>query len=148
MSAVDREQQRLRRRARDLVRKALKSGKLQRQPCEVCGDLKVEGHHDDYDAKPLDVRWLCRKHHNMTHHPISSEESQRLIELKQIVERGLATFIEVGEALMEIRDSRLYRVEHKTFEDYCREKWKMSDRRARQLIPGRIGRMELSASNC
>lgn len=35
---------------------------------------------------------------------------------------------------MEIRDSRLYRVEHKTFEDYCKNKWKMTASRARQLI--------------
>ena len=45
---------------------ALKRGKLQRKPCEVCGDTKVEGHHDDYD-KRLEVRWLCHAHH-LVHH--------------------------------------------------------------------------------
>lgn len=53
-------------RARDLLRKALKSGKLTKQPCEVCGDLKVDGHHDDY-GKPLEVRWLCLLHHKQHH---------------------------------------------------------------------------------
>ena len=62
------------------------------------------------------------------------DESGRLVELERTIEHGLATFIEVGEALTEIRDSRLYRIEYDTFEDYCREKWKMSDRRARQLM--------------
>lgn len=49
-------------RARDVVKRAVKSGKLIRQPCEVCGELKAEAHHDDY-RKPLDVRWLCQRHH-------------------------------------------------------------------------------------
>jgi hypothetical protein len=48
------------------VKSAIRSGVLERSPCEVCGETKVEGHHDDY-SKPLDVRWLCRKHH-LEHH--------------------------------------------------------------------------------
>jgi hypothetical protein len=39
---------------------------LKRMPCEVCGAQKVEAHHDDY-SKPLDVRWLCKKHHAEHH---------------------------------------------------------------------------------
>jgi len=35
---------------------------LTRQPCEVCGDPNTYMHHDDY-SKPLEVRWLCPKHH-------------------------------------------------------------------------------------
>jgi hypothetical protein len=50
-----------------VYREALKTGKLKRQPCEVCGETKVDGHHEDY-SKPLEVRWLCRKHHNEIHH--------------------------------------------------------------------------------
>ena len=45
---------------------AIKTGKLIRQPCEVCGAEKVDAHHDDY-AKPLEVRWLCRSHHKQHH---------------------------------------------------------------------------------
>jgi hypothetical protein len=45
---------------------AIRDGRLIRQPCEVCGAEKVEAHHDDY-SKPLEVRWLCRKHH-LEHH--------------------------------------------------------------------------------
>lgn len=59
---------------------------------------------------------------------------QRLIELEVTIERGLGTFVEVGNALLEIRDSRLYRDSHGTFEDYCRERWGMVASRARQLI--------------
>ena len=53
-------------RAQRLVCSALKSGKLTKQPCEVCGKDKVQAHHDDY-SKPLDVRWLCFLHHRMLH---------------------------------------------------------------------------------
>jgi hypothetical protein len=49
-------------RARDAVSKALKRGKLVRQPCEVCGISETEAHHTDY-TKPLDVQWFCRPHH-------------------------------------------------------------------------------------
>ena len=49
--------------ARSKAAQAIQSGKLLRQPCEVCGsEQNIEAHHDDY-SKPLNVRWLCRKHH-------------------------------------------------------------------------------------
>ena len=54
------------RKAHNKVSNAIKSGKLARQPCCICGDPKVEAHHDDY-SKPLDVRWLCKKHHDAVH---------------------------------------------------------------------------------
>lgn len=41
---------------------AIESGKIQRLPCEICGNPKSEAHHEDY-TKPLYVRWLCRLHH-------------------------------------------------------------------------------------
>ena len=46
--------------------KAIRNGFLIRKSCEVCGELKVEGHHEDY-SKPLLVRWLCKKHHLDVH---------------------------------------------------------------------------------
>lgn len=58
----------------------------------------------------------------------------RLDELEAIVERGLETFIEVGNALLEIRLCKMYRPAHKTFEDYCRKRWGMSRQRAHQLM--------------
>ena len=58
----------------------------------------------------------------------------RLTELEATIERGLLVFVAVGRALLEIRDSKLYREQHGTFEDYCRERWGFTDRRARQLM--------------
>ncbi|HEC73154.1 MAG TPA: hypothetical protein ENI26_02140 [Methylophaga aminisulfidivorans] len=54
------------RQAHNQVANALRDGRLEKQPCEVCGEKEVHAHHDDY-AKPLDVRWLCNKHHNEWH---------------------------------------------------------------------------------
>lgn len=70
-------EQQLRRRARDPIKTAayraisngLRDGKVFRQPCEVCGDTKVHAHHTDY-SKPLEVQWLCEKHHLHAHHRV------------------------------------------------------------------------------
>lgn len=55
-----------RRRASVMTGCAIASGKLVRQPCEVCGKRDSVAHHDDY-AQPLDIRWLCRSHHKQHH---------------------------------------------------------------------------------
>lgn len=51
--------------AHEQVAYALKTGRLVRHVCAVCGD-GAQAHHDDYD-KPLDVRWLCPLHHKAWH---------------------------------------------------------------------------------
>ncbi len=61
-------------RAQHMVEKAVAKGLLVPRPCEVCkespvakdGRNLVHAHHDDY-SKPLDVRWLCQKHHHEHH---------------------------------------------------------------------------------
>lgn len=66
--------------------------------------------------------------------PISPAEASDLSRLEGVIQRGLQTFVEVANALAEIRDRKLYRTEHATFADYCKAKWSISDRRARQLM--------------
>lgn len=61
-------------KARCAVTRAIKNGALVRKPCEICGELKVEAHHDDY-TKRLDVRWLCVKHH--TEHHVKERKKER-----------------------------------------------------------------------
>ncbi len=55
----------IRRKAHNKLAAALKSGKIQSQPCFICGD-KAEAHHPDY-SMPLDVTWICPKHHKEAH---------------------------------------------------------------------------------
>ena len=51
-----------------------------------------------------------------------------------MIDRGLKSFVEVGPALKEIRDSKLYREQDATFEDYCRERWAFSRIHGHRLI--------------
>ena len=61
------EDQRRRAVARSYANVYQSRGKLTPQPCLVCGtDDEVEKHHEDY-SRPLQVMWLCRKHHLMLH---------------------------------------------------------------------------------
>lgn len=53
-------------RARHAVSNAIRDGKLERGNCEVCGCENAQAHHEDY-SRPLDVRWLCFRHHREEH---------------------------------------------------------------------------------
>jgi len=66
--------------------------------------------------------------------PLTVDEEHELAQHEGVIERGLQSFVEVGDALATIRDSRLYRAEHATFEDYCQQRWGLHWRRAYQLI--------------
>ena len=58
----------------------------------------------------------------------------RLAELEAVIDAGLHTFIEVGLALAEIREQRLYREHYDSFEVYCRTRFNFNRQRASQLI--------------
>ena len=49
---------------------------------------------------------------------LNIDERNELERCEVVIRQGLETFIEVGQALMTIRDKRLYRIEFGTFEDY------------------------------
>lgn len=59
-------------RARWNTWKAVRDGVIKKGPCEVGSDClgRIEAHHEDY-GKPLEVRWLCKRHHMMLHRPPS-----------------------------------------------------------------------------
>ena len=58
-----------------------------------------------------------------------------LAEYEQVIQRGLATFVEVGEALMAIRDQRLYQAKgYRRFEDYCQAEWDMKQSHAYRMM--------------
>jgi hypothetical protein len=60
------------RKAHIEVRNALNSGKIHRHPCCICGN-KAQAHHEDY-SKPLDIIWLCPKHHGERHVQINEKK--------------------------------------------------------------------------
>ena len=57
-------------RARGIVTQLVFQGRMTRLPCETCGNPLTHAHHDDYD-KPLEVRWLCAKHHGELHRKVA-----------------------------------------------------------------------------
>lgn len=54
-----------RQKARGIVARAVRAGKLVKELCS-CGSDKVHAHHEDY-SKPLEVEWLCAKCHRERH---------------------------------------------------------------------------------
>ena len=65
---------------------------------------------------------------------LSLVEKNNLQYHEQVIQKGLASFIEVGESLMAIREGKLYRAEFGTFENYCKVRWGISKRHANRLI--------------
>lgn len=65
---------------------------------------------------------------------LTVNEQTELEKLETTISNGLQTFVEVGSALMTIRDQRLYRLAHSTFDDYCRDRWSISRIHAHRLI--------------
>ncbi len=63
-------------------------------------------------------------------------DGHRLTELEKVIARGKKTFVEVGLALAEIRDLRLYRRQYGGFEEYCRKKWGWEKRYTNYVIAG------------
>ena len=55
-----------------IVSNAVRDGRLNREPCEICGKL-AQAHHDDY-ANALNVHWLCLTHHAQHHREMREKE--------------------------------------------------------------------------
>jgi hypothetical protein len=62
---------------------------------------------------------------------LTEDEQRDRLHLERKVERA---FFEAGKALMELRDRRLYRSTHRTFEEYCRERFGHSRQKSNYLI--------------
>ncbi len=70
----------------------------------------------------------------MTLPALTTDEKESLTVLEKTIKENLQAFYQVGAALMKIRDSKLYRESHGTFEEYCREKWGFTRMKASQFI--------------
>ena len=67
---------------------------------------------------------------------LSPAEHRALWNCENVIEKAQQTFLDVATALAIIRDGRLYRETHSTFEDYCREKWGWGRAYCYQIIGG------------
>ena len=65
---------------------------------------------------------------------LNIEERNELERCEVVIKQGLKTFVEVGQALMLIRDKRLYRAEFGTFEAYCQDKWQLTRQYVNNMV--------------
>lgn len=73
--------------------------------------------------------------------PIIEKLSRSLAELENIIQVGQMYYVQVGEALREIQEGKLYReAGYKTFEEYCEHQWGFS----RQAAYNYIGSAEVA----
>ncbi len=66
--------------------------------------------------------------------PLNTIERRDLRNAEAAIEKGQLTFVEVGNALLTVREGKLYRESHKTFEAYCKDRWGFERRHAYRLI--------------
>ncbi|WP_313954545.1 hypothetical protein [Aulosira sp. FACHB-615] len=66
---------------------------------------------------------------------LTEDEQRDLLHLERKVERA---FFEAGKALAELRDRRLYRSTHRTFEEYCKDRFSYTYRHVNYLIAGSV----------
>lgn len=66
--------------------------------------------------------------------PLTDDEYADFERCETTIEKGRQTFLEVGAALAEIKERRLYRQYHPSFDAYCREQWEMGKSQAYRLI--------------
>jgi hypothetical protein len=77
-----------------------------------------------------------RMENQMAFGDMSHSEQKRRSELEAIVRKGLDTFVDVGDALTELRDSGLYKSTHATFEAYVKDEFRISRSYAYRMIAG------------
>ena len=81
---------------------------------------------------------------------LCASDCEDLARLETIVDHGLTGFVQVGNALIEISNRRLYRETHATFAEYCATRWQMSARRAYQLCEAAevVNALPENVNNC
>lgn len=82
---------------------------------------------------------------------LTTDEAADRAKHERTISQGMQSFVDVGIALREIRDRRLFRDTHPTFEEYLEGKWEMSLPRAKQFIVAAEVETEVSpppAKNC
>ena len=95
--------------ARNKLLYAVKTGKIQKLPCSVCGK-KAQAHHPDY-SKPLEITWLCPFHHTQMHPDkiigISKKEIEILRKRKLLYDKFLQKSKERRNKIVALREQGL-----------------------------------------
>jgi len=70
----------------------------------------------------------------MPSNALTADQRATFQALEAVIAEGVAKFVAVGSALMQIREDRLYCESHGTFANYLTDRWQMTARMARYLI--------------
>lgn len=81
---------------------------------------------------------LSLKNNDVPVKPLSAQEELRLGQLEKVVVENFRTFVQVGQALAEIRERKLYRLKAMTFEKYCKDLFDIAKSRAHQLMDAAV----------
>jgi hypothetical protein len=65
---------------------------------------------------------------------LTTGEQKKLTLHEQVIERGLNSFVDVGNALLAIQRDKLYTDVDKTFEGYCKKRWNFGKSQAYRYI--------------
>ena len=65
---------------------------------------------------------------------LSADPIKRFFQLEKVIEKGKQGFIEVGTALLIIREEKLFKDTFCTFEEYCNERWGFTKTHANRFI--------------
>ena len=65
---------------------------------------------------------------------LTVKECKLFRQLEDTLQKEMGTFVRVGQILLTIREQRLYRKTHKTFEAYCKERWEFTKSHTYRLI--------------
>ena len=76
---------------------------------------------------------------------LSEQEEQDLKANEELIDKGQLTFLEVGNALADIRDRRLYRVNYNSFETYLEKRWSMGKAHGYRLMEAAATHAHLSS---
>ena len=67
---------------------------------------------------------------------LTDGQRDELAAYEAVIQKAVYSFIEAGNALRAIREDRLYRETHTTFEDYCQQRWQITRHHANRMIVG------------
>jgi hypothetical protein len=86
------------------------------------------------NEKQLIAKTVKRTHEESKAKRENLANEDRLALLEGIIERGFQTFLEVGQALKEIKDQKLWKPRYVSFEEYCHARWKWGLRYSNKVI--------------
>ena len=75
--------------------------------------------------------------------PLTTDEQLALRNCEAVITKGLAAFIEVGNALYEIQFRRLYRFQYDSFEAYLAQRWSFKRAQAYRVINACLAAQDL-----